>query len=180
MAYDHSSSHPILTDLDKLILKVIQFHNPDTVSMSLRNIQAQLEQYKKDFPQVFGDNKNPPSVSTISKRIKFMKENGIILYPTTVIDCSKLGYREMILIFIKVHFNRPIKEILDDLLQIQEINVIYQISGDYPIYCMSKCSDKMHQIEVLERIKQIVGIEDLKTHIVMAKSKEDMRTLIDI
>lgn len=32
------------------------------------------------------DEYEPPSVSTISKRIKYMKENGVILYPTTVIE----------------------------------------------------------------------------------------------
>ena len=168
-----------LTQLDLLILKIIQFQNSDTISMSLRNIQSKLEEYKSIHPEMFGVNQSLPSVSTISKRIKYLKESGVILYPTTVIDCSKLGYGEMMLIFIKVKFSRPIQEILDDLHRIKEINLIYQISGDYPIYCMFKCDDKDHQIALLERIKQIDGVEDLKTNIVMKKIKEDLRVRLD-
>lgn len=171
---------PKITPLDKLILKIIQFQNPDSISMSLRNIQAKLEEFVSVYPDIFGDNHKVPSVSTIRKRINYLKESNVILYPTTVIDCSKLSYREMVLIFLKVKFSRPIQEILDELSQIPSINVVYQISGEFPIYCMSKCGNKNHQIAVIERIKKIEGVEDLKTNIVMQKVKEDFRVRIDL
>ncbi|MHA1611672.1 MAG: Lrp/AsnC family transcriptional regulator [Promethearchaeota archaeon] len=169
-----------LTDLDKLILKIVQYENTDPVSMSFRKINEKLEKYVDIYPEAFGLNRKPPSVSTISKRVKIMMEAGVIKYPSTVLDCSQLGYREMVLIFLKTNLKRSIAEVLANLADIEKLNAIYQISGDYPIFCMSKCADKMEQIEILERVQSIEGVDNMKTSIVLQKAKEDMRVFIDI
>lgn len=174
------SKLPDLSDLDKLIIKVIQFHNPDIVSLSYRNIQDQLEQLIPQYPEVFGENNRAPSVSTISKRIKELKELGVIKYPTTVVECSMLGYREMVLIHLKTNLKRSIGEILESIAAIPQVNLVYQISGEYSIFCLSKCAEKSDQIELLERIKRIDGIEDMKTSVVLQKAKEDMRALVNL
>ncbi|TFH31373.1 MAG: Lrp/AsnC family transcriptional regulator [Promethearchaeota archaeon] len=169
-----------ITLLDKLILHIIQFENVDFASMSFRSIYEKLKGYADLYPEVFGENQNPPSVSTISKRVKILKEEGVIKYPTTVLDCSKLGYQEMVLIYLKTNLKRPIVEIMEDLAKIPKLNAIYQISGDYCIFCLSKCADKMEQIEILELLKKVPGVENLKTAVVLQKAKEDMRVFIDI
>ncbi|MHA1673545.1 MAG: Lrp/AsnC family transcriptional regulator [Promethearchaeota archaeon] len=169
-----------LTTLDKLILKIIQFDNSDIVSMSFRAIYEKLENYVDIYPEAFGDNKKPPSVTTISKRVKLLKEAGVIKYPSTVLDCSQLGYREMVLIYLKTNLKRKIADILVDLAKIKKLNAIYQISGDYSIFCLSKCADKLEQIEILEMVKSIEGVDNLKTAVVLQKAKEDMRVFIDI
>ncbi len=169
-----------LTTLDKLILKIIQFDNSDLVSMSFRSIYERLKKYIDIYPDVFGENKKPPSVTTISKRVKILKEAGVIKYPSTVLDCSQLGYREMVLIYLKTNLKRKMADILVDLAKIQKLNAIYQISGDYSIFCLSKCGDKLEQIAILEKVKSIEGVDNLKTAVVLQKAKEDMRVFIDI
>ncbi|MHA1520672.1 MAG: Lrp/AsnC family transcriptional regulator [Promethearchaeota archaeon] len=169
-----------LTLLDRLILQIVQYDNTDLVSMSFRSIYEKLKGYVDSYPKAFGVNLKPPSVSTISKRIKTLKEAGVIKYPSTVLDCSQLGYREMVFIYLKTNLKRPIGDVLADLAEIAQLNAIYQISGDYPIFCLSKCASKLEQIAILELVKSIDGIDNLKTSIVLQRAKEDMRVHIDL
>ena len=79
---------------------------------------------------------------------------------------------------VKTRLDRSLNEILQDLQNIPDLNVIYQISGDYPIFCMAKCLDKGDNIQLLENIKKVDGIEDISTQIVMQRIKEDLRVKV--
>ncbi len=147
-----------LSDIDKSILTYIQ-----------NNGRASFRQISKDLNM---------SVSTVSKHVEDLQKDGIIKDFIAVLDCCKIGYKEMILLFIKANTSVSIDKILCNLKQIPEINAIYQVSGSLPIFCMAKCVEKQDQISLLEKIKRIEGIEDITTHIVLQKAKEDMRITI--
>ena len=84
----------------------------------------------------------------------------------------------MILLFLKTKGTTPIDIVLCNLKKIEEINAIYQISGSQPIFCMAKCVEKHDQIDLLEKVKQIEGIDEITTQVVLQKAKEDMRITI--
>lgn len=118
------------------------------------------------------------SLTSVQTRIKKLTEGGIIKRYQAILECSKLGYREMLMANCRVNSNLPIEKVLQDLEKIPDIKMLYMTTGDYPIFIMAKCLSKEEQIALLERIRQTEGIEDCRTQIVMKKVKEDLRVKI--
>ena len=152
-------SHKVNLDLvDKKILTLIQ----EDGKASLRTISKAINS----------------SISTVKNHLDRLNEIEVIKRTIAVVDCCKIGYTEMILISIRVNSSVGIQEILDDLEKIEQINAIYHVSGNYPIFCFAKCVEKEDQINLLEEIKKTDGIDEAVTQIVLKRIKEDMRVKI--
>jgi DNA-binding Lrp family transcriptional regulator len=118
------------------------------------------------------------SLTSVQTRIKKLTDGGIIKRYQAILECSKLGYREMLMAHCRVNSNVLIEKVLQELEKIADIKMLYMTTGDYPIFIMAKCLSKEEQIALLERIRQTEGIEDIRTQIVMKKVKEDLRVKI--
>ena len=118
------------------------------------------------------------NVSTVKNHLDDLMENDVILDFVARVNCCKIGYREMVLISVRVNNSVRIQEICENLEKITEINAIYQVSGAFPIFCFAKCVEKTDQIDLLERIKTVKGIEEISTQVVLQRIKEDMRVRI--
>ncbi len=118
------------------------------------------------------------SLTSVQSRIKKLTDGGIIKRYQAILECSKLGYREMLMANCRVNSNIPIERVLQELEKISDIKMLYMTTGDYPVFIMAKCLSKDEQIALLERIRQTAGIEDIRTQIVMKKVKEDLRVKI--
>lgn len=118
------------------------------------------------------------SISTVKNHLDRLNKIEVIKRTIAVVDCCKIGYTEMILISIRVNSSVGIQEILNDLEEIEQINAIYHVSGNYPIFCFAKCVEKEDQINLLEVIKKTNGIDEAVTQIVLKRVKEDMRVKI--
>ncbi len=118
------------------------------------------------------------SLTSIQTRIKKLSESGIIKRYQAILECSKLGYREMLMAHCRVNSSIPIEQVLQELEKISDIKMLYMTTGDYPVFIMAKCLSKDEQIALLERIRQTTGIDDIRTQIVMKKVKEDLRVKI--
>ena len=118
------------------------------------------------------------SVTAVKNHLKKLTDTGVIKYYAAVVECSKIGYKEMMIISLRLNTYAPVQDILIDLQAIDKINCIYQISGEFPILLVVKCISKSKQIEMIETIKRIKGIEEVKTEIVMDRIKEDVRLAI--
>ncbi len=161
-----------LDELDRKILSYLQVNG----KASLRKIKLHLEdELQKAIPK---KQRITHSISAIKNHIEQLTKQGVIKDYIAVIDCRKIGYREMILLFIKVNSSETMREILLQLETIDSINAIYQVSGNQPIFCMAKCVEKEDQIALLEEVKTIKGIEEISTQVVLQKIKEDMRVAI--
>lgn len=147
-----------INKLDKEILQILQQDG----KASLRSIARDLG----------------VSVSAVKNHVDRLTTEHVIKGYTTLIDCCRLGYKEMLLFFIRVNNSVPINHILDNLEEVNQINAIYQVSGNYPIFCMAKCIEKEDQIQLLENVKHINGIEEIHTQVVLQRVKEDMRIAI--
>ena len=115
------------------------------------------------------------SVSAIKNHIDRLSEQGIIRDYIARIDCCKIGYQEMTLIYVKAAAKVTTQEVFEELSKLSALKGIYQVSGDFCIFCIAKCIEKMSQIELLEQIKRIEGVDDIRTEVILQRFKEDFR-----
>jgi DNA-binding Lrp family transcriptional regulator len=118
------------------------------------------------------------SLTSVQTRIKKLTDAGIIKGYQAVLDCSKIGYREMLMLNCSVNSSTTVDAVLQDLEQVGDIKMLYVVTGEYPIFLLAKCLSKEEQMALYERIRHIPGIDDIKTQVVIKKVKEDLRIRI--
>lgn len=60
----------------------------------------------------------------------------------------------------------------------QRIKFTYIITGDYPIFNMAKCLDHEDSMDLIENLRNLPEVEEVKTQIVLDKIKEDPSVII--
>ena len=77
--------------------------------------------------------------------------------------------------YIRVNSQASIVDVISNISKFTEINCLYQISGTYPLFAIAKCIEKKNQIELVEKVKSVPGVEEVRTEVVLNRIKEDMR-----
>jgi len=147
-----------LDDTDKEILRILQFN----AKTSLKDIEAKVEL----------------STTSIKKRIDRLIEKQVIKQYVALIDCRHLGYREMVMASLRVNSSHPLERVKEQIETMERIKFAYVITGDYPIFVMAKCLDHSDSMEIIENLRDIPGVEEVKTQIVLDKIKEDPSVII--
>lgn len=147
-----------LDNLDKFILKRLQTNG----KLSMNKLA----------------NESGHSVSTIKNHYDRLHNEGVIERVIAVVNCNKIGYREMLHFYISIYPNVPFDDVIAKLKANPCINAIYHVSGEHPIFCIAKCVEKPDQIQLLNQVKSIEGIEKIQTQVVLERIKEDMRVSI--
>ncbi|MBD3197063.1 MAG: AsnC family transcriptional regulator [Candidatus Lokiarchaeota archaeon] len=143
---------------DKEILKILQVN----AKASLRDMAKQMEL----------------STTSIRLRIKNLQDKNIIKDYIALIDCRQIGYKEMILASLRVNARRSLDSIKQKVEAMEEIKYAYIVTGEYPIFIMAKCLDHNDTVKLLERLRNLEGIEEIKTQIVLDRIKEDPTIII--
>jgi len=147
-----------LDDTDKNILRILQIN----AKSSLNDIKDKVE----------------ISTTSIKKRIDRMIEKQVIKRYITLIDCRHLGYREMVMASLRINSSHPLEQVKEQIETMEKIKFAYVITGDYPIFVMAKCVDHSDSMEIIENLRNISGVEEVKTQIVLDKIKEDPSVII--
>ena len=121
---------------------------------------------------------NPDHDSAIRARIDKLKEKGIIKKYLTLIDCRQLGYQEMVIASLKVNSRLSLEEIKERLEQMIKIKYDYIITGEYPLLLIFKCLNHDDAMQQIEKLRNLPGIEEIKTQIVLDRIKEDPPIII--
>ena len=153
----------LVDDKDKAILRILQ----DDAKASLRDIENELKKVG-----------NKLSTTAISKRLEKLKDSNIIKKAITLIDCSQLGYREMVLASLRVNASYPLDDIRDRLEKMIEIKYAYIVTGEYPLFIMAKCLDHQDAMSLIDGLRNLPGVEEIKTQIVLDRIKEDPTIII--
>lgn len=153
----------LVDDKDKAILRILQ----DDAKASLRDIENELKKVG-----------NKLSTTAISKRLEKLKDSNIIKKAITLIDCSQLGYREMVLASLRVNASYPLDDIRDRLEKMIEIKYAYIVTGEYPLFVMAKCLDHQDAMSLIDGLRNLPGVEEIKTQIVLDRIKEDPTIII--
>ncbi|MFX1275269.1 MAG: Lrp/AsnC family transcriptional regulator [Promethearchaeota archaeon] len=121
--------------------------------------------------------KTGKSQTAVRERIKKLEDSLIKKY-AAIVDCRRLGYHEMVLASLRVNSTKPLEQIKTQVEQIYEIKYAYIVTGEYPIFLMFKCLGHEQAMSVIGKLRNLPGVEEVKTEIVLDRIKEDHSIII--
>ena len=117
------------------------------------------------------------SPTAIRSRIVRLEEKLIKKY-VALIDCRQLGYREMVIASLRVNSSEPLDRIKSHIEGMKKIKFAYIVTGEYPLFIMAKCMDHEDSMGLIEKLRNLPGVEEIKTQIVLDRIKEDHTIII--
>ncbi|MHA2399148.1 MAG: Lrp/AsnC family transcriptional regulator [Promethearchaeota archaeon] len=144
-------------DTDKLILELLQ----EDAKITIKEIGEKTE-------------KSPTAIRSRIQRL----EKQLIKKYVALIDCSKLGYREMVMASLRVNATKPIELVKQEIESMEKIKYAYVVTGEYPLFIMAKCLNHQDSMGLIETLRNLPGVEEVKTEIVLDRIKEDHSIII--
>ena len=117
------------------------------------------------------------SQTAVRERIKKLEDTLIKKY-AAIVDCRRLGYREMVMASLRVNSSHPIEDIKEKIDKMNEIKYAYIITGEYPIFAMFKCLDHDDAMSLIQKLRNLPGVDEVKTQVVLDRIKEDHTIII--
>ncbi len=148
---------PEIDGIDKNILELLQ----NDAKITIKEISVKV-------------GKSP---TAIRSRIVRLEENLIKKY-VALIDCRQLGYREMVIASLRVNSSEPLERIKRHIESMEKIKFAYIVTGEYPLFIMAKCLDHEDSMGLIEKLRNLPGVEEIKTQIVLDRIKEDHTIII--
>ena len=146
-----------LDDIDKYILELLQ----EDAKITIREIA----------------HKTKKSATAIRARIQRLEKELIKKY-VALIDCRQLGYREMVMASLRVNATKPLEHVKQEIEGMEKIKYAYVVTGEYPLFIMAKCLEHSDSMGLIETLRNLPGVEEVKTEIVLDRIKEDHSIII--
>lgn len=146
-----------IDDIDRQILELLQ----EDAKLTIREIA----------------HKTNKSATAIRARIQRLEKELIKKY-VALIDCRQLGYREMVMASLRVNATNPLEEVKAEIESMEKIKYAYVVTGEYPLFIMAKCLDHSDSMGLIETLRNLPGVEEVKTEIVLDRIKEDHTIII--
>jgi len=160
------SMKPIeIDEIDREILDLLQQDGKITINKIAEKVSEKLRL------------KKPKSATAIRARVQKLEEVLIKKY-VALIDCRHLGYREMVMASLRVNSQQPIEQVKAKIESMEKIKYGYVVTGEYPLFIMAKCLDHEDSMSLIEKLRNLPGVEEVKTQIVLDRIKEDTTIII--
>lgn len=117
------------------------------------------------------------SATAIRARIQRLEIELIKKY-IALVDCHRLGYREMVMASLRVNATNPLEDIKSEIEKMEKIKYAYVVTGEYPLFIMAKCLNHQDSMLLIENLRNLPGVEEVKTEIVLDQIKEDHSIII--
>lgn len=111
------------------------------------------------------------SPTTISNRVKNLKENGIIEKFGLKVDLPKLGYGLTAIINLKAH-GSSIPQVVQKINDHPSVTHVYEITGDFDILVIGKFKNREEMNEEIKDLLRNPNIEETNTSVVLSTVKE--------
>ena len=154
-----------IDEIDREILDLLQQDGKITINKIAEKVSEKLGLDK------------PKSATAIRARVQKLEELLIKKY-VALIDCRYLGYREMVMASLRVNSKQPIEDIKSKIEKMEKIKYGYIVTGEYPLFVMAKCMDHEDSMELIKQLRNLPGVEEVKTQIVLDRIKEDTSIII--
>ncbi|MCL4430406.1 MAG: Lrp/AsnC family transcriptional regulator [Chloroflexi bacterium] len=149
--------------------KKVTLSNPDQGQAVL-----ELDEIDKKIAKILSEKSRTPfkkiaveldiSSKTVIQRYKKLREN-LFTFSSVTLDLSKLGYKALANLYIKVSNRSKMNEIYAQLLEIPNIIVIIRLIGSYDLYCALVLEDFEQMFEADDKIRKISGIETTTSYL---------------
>ena len=159
------NNNGLIDNINREILILLQDNAKITINEMSLKIKENLGLEKK------------MSATALRARVQRLEKELIKKY-MALVDCSKLGYREMVMASLRVNSRRPLEQFKEEIEKMQKIKFAYIITGDYPIFIMAKCLDHEDSMGLIENLRNLPEVEEVKTQLVLDRIKEDPTIII--
>ena len=112
-----------------------------------------------------------------SSRIKNLEDRGIVKGYTAILDPVKLGYDLTAVIFIQTD-GRYLVDLENELSQIANVIVLYEITGDFDIVAVARVKDRGSLNTLIKSLLLTPHIKKTMTSISLSVVKEDFKIKI--
>jgi len=150
-------NNTVVDDTDRLILELLQ----EDAKITIREIAEKTDK----------------SATAIRGRIQRLEKELIKKY-VALIDCRQLGYREMVMVSLRINATKPLELVKKEIESMEKIKYAYVVTGEYPLFIMAKCLDHEDSMILIEKLRNLPGVEEIKTQIVLDRIKEDTTIII--
>jgi DNA-binding Lrp family transcriptional regulator len=114
------------------------------------------------------------STATVSDRVKRLMEKGIICGYTAILNTSELGMVTLIT-KIKIRPGYSVEEVGKEIAKLDESCCIHHVTGDFDLLVISKCVGHEKCGAVIEKKKEIEGVESVDAELVLKTMKEELK-----
>jgi DNA-binding Lrp family transcriptional regulator len=104
--------------------------------------------------------------SSVHDRLRRLQREGVIQGWTINVDAATVGLG--VLAFISVALSRPCSEMIADLREIHCIEEAHSVAGEFCILLKVRLPDTAGLLALIERLRQIPGVEKTETTVVLA------------
>ena len=117
------------------------------------------------------------STATVSDRVKRLTEKGIIRGYTAILNTSEIGMVTLIS-EVKIKQGYNIEEVGRLIAEMEESCSIHHVTGDFDILIVSKCPGHGRCGSVIEKLKEIDGVERVDSELVLKTLKEELKVTL--
>ena len=107
------------------------------------------------------------STTTVSRLVKELEDDGLILGYTTLIDWHKMGYDSTLCLQLSVDSEANIEQIGKMLKDIPAVKQVFYTTGDSTFSAYAVCKDTKEAAATLETLRKIAGVEHVVPHTVL-------------
>ena len=148
----------VVDEFDRSILRILQ----EDGKASLRDIEEKIGL----------------STTAIRARLKTLKNAKVIKKTMAIIDCRQLGYREMVVASLRLNSKQSLDDVKTKIEEMHKVKYAYIVTGEYPLIIMFKCLNHEEAMEQIEELRNLTGVEEVKTQLVLDRIKEDHSIII--
>jgi DNA-binding Lrp family transcriptional regulator len=107
------------------------------------------------------------STTTVSRIVKELEDDGLIIGYTALIDWQKLGYNSTLCLQVGITPGADTEKVGNALKSIPSVKQVFYTTGDMTFSAYAVCKNSEDAAKVLEKLRKITGIERIVPHTVL-------------
>jgi len=108
--------------------------------------------------------------STVRYRVNRLKENGIIVRSTTLLNPRKLGLSLTGMVLLKVK-PKYLDSVLRNLVSLEESYHVFQSTGEHDFLVIVHARDMEHLSQIVDKMKKLTGVVRASFHLITSLPK---------
>ena len=78
----------------------------------------------------------------------------------------------MVVASLRVNATKPLELVKSEIESMDKIKYAYVVTGEYPLFIMAKYLNHQDSMGLIETLRNLPGVEEVKTEIVLDRIKE--------